>query len=318
MGGWLLAIAFSSMLPSVLCKTFRPQAFGAKADGQHNDTEAVLAATAAAAACGATHPIGALFSNTAEGCELLFSAGTFLTGPFVLPSHSVVTVAEGATVLAMPMKHWNSAGWSVGAFLTGTNLHNLTIQGTGTIDGNGADWWAVTHDDLHYRPGILSLGGSRGLVIQDVLFRNSPNHNIMLHESARVRVRRIRVEAPHHSPNTDGINFGGGYDQSIVDSHISNGDDCVSIVCADATVPAPVGAGTGQIPFGGNVIVRNLTCSGGHGVSIGSIRHGFVSNVSVSDVHFIGSDNGARIKTYPNHSGLITGISYAGGCRALY
>ncbi len=311
-----MAATLLVVLPSsVLCETFRPQDHGAKADGQHNDTAAVLAAAAAAAACGAAlHPrsADASIGGVTGGCELLFSGGTFLTGPFELPSHSVVTVAEGATLRAMPMKQWKAAGWSVGAFLTGSSLKNLTIQGTGTIDGNGADWWAVTHDDLHYRPGMLSLGGTDGLVIQDVLFLNSPNHNIMLSESLGVRVRRIRVEAPHHSPNTDGINFGGGHDQSIVDSHISNGDDCVSIVCAGATVPAPAGAGEGQIPFGGNVVVRNLTCSGGHGVSIGSIRHGYVSNVSVSEVRFIGSDNGARIKTYPNHSGLIAGISYSG------
>lgn len=309
--------ALAVLLPGVRCKTFRPQDHGAQADGHHNDTAAVLAAVAAATACGAEHHPGDSFHNATDGCELLFSGGTFLTGPFVLPSHSVVTVAEGATVMAMAMKEWHAAGWTVGAFLTGTSLSNLTIQGTGTIDGNGADWWAVTHDDLHYRPGMLSLGSTHGLVIQDVMFLNSPNHNIMLHGCVGVRVQRIRVEAPYHSPNTDGINFGGGHDQSIVDSTISNGDDCVSIVCSDATMPAPAGAGEGQIPFGGDVIVRNLTCIGGHGVSIGSIRHGYVRNVSVSQVHFIGSDNGARIKTYPNHTGLVADISYSGDKKSI-
>ena len=279
---------------------FRPQAYGAKADGKHNDTAAVLAAVTA---CG-------LASTKGGGCSLLFSGGSFLTGPFTLPSHSVVTVAAGATLLAAPMEQWNAAGWTATALLTGEGLTNVTLTGNGTIDGNGAAWWAVTKDDRHYRPGLIVLSGTNGLVIEDVLLQNSPNHNIELEESTHVRVRRLRVSAPHHSPNTDGINFAGGHDQSIVDSHISNGDDCVSIVCAGATILAPPGAGGGTIPYGGNVIVRNVTCDGGHGISIGSIRHGYVSNVTVEGVHFNGSDNGARIKTYPNHSGLITGITY--------
>ena len=279
---------------------FRPQAYGARADGKHNDTAAVLAAVVA---CRAS-------ASKGGGCSLMFSGGSFLTGPFTLPSHSVVTVAAGATLLAAPMEQWKAAGWSARALLTGEGLTNITLTGDGTIDGNGAAWWAVTKDDLHYRPGLMVLSGTNGLVIEDVLFQNSPNHNIVLAESTHVRVRRLRVSAPHHSPNTDGINFAGGQDQSIVDSHISNGDDCVSIVCGGATVPAPPGAGGGTIPYGGNVIVRNVSCDGGHGISIGSIRHGYVSNVTVEGVIFNGSDNGARIKTYPNHSGLITGITY--------
>ena len=71
---------------------FRPQTFGALADGKHNDTAAVVAAVTA---CSASVARG-------DGCSLLFSGGSFLTGPFVLPSHSVITVAKGATVLAAP------------------------------------------------------------------------------------------------------------------------------------------------------------------------------------------------------------------------
>ena len=298
MQAMLLSLFVAALvLPGAGGETFRPQDHGAKADGSHNDTSAVLAAAAAAAVCGTAHHAAVQSGHASSGCELLFAGGSFLTGPFVLPSHTVVTVASGATVEAMHMAHWHASGWTSDAFLTGSSLTNLTLRGPGTIDGNGAAWWEVTHDDLHYRPNMIELDGIHGLAIEDVLFMNSPNHNICLHGCSGVRVRRLSVEAPHDSPNTDGINFGGGNDQSIVDSHISNGDDCVSIVPGSATVAAPVGAGSGQIPFGGNVVVRNLTCDGGHGVSIGSIRHGYISNVSVSEIRFNGSDNGARIKT---------------------
>jgi polygalacturonase len=279
---------------------FRPQAYGAKGDGKHNDTAAVLAAVAACEACAVAGQ---------GGCSLLFEGGSFLTGPIVLPSHSTITVAAGATLMAAPMGQWRAAGWTAGALLSGRGLTNVTLTGGGTIDGNGAAWWGVTHDDLHYRPGLMIVSGATDLFVEDILFLNSPNHNIEVSDSTHVRVRGLRVSAPHHSPNTDGINFAGGHDQSIEDSHISNGDDCVSIVCSGSQ-PAPPGAGGGMIPSGGNVLVRNVTCDGGHGVSIGSIKHGYVSNVTVENVRFFGSDNGARIKTYPNHTGLVRDVVY--------
>ena len=61
---------------------------------------------------------------------------------------------------------------------------------------------------------------------------------------------------------------------------------------------------------GGNVVVRGLHCVGSHGISIGSIRVGAIRNVSVSDIDFYDSDNGVRIKAYPNGSGVVRGISY--------
>lgn len=291
------ATAAAAATPVAGRRVFRPQSYGAKGDGAHNDTVAVAEAAAATAACGQA-------TDARERCTLLIAGGTFLTGPVALPSNSVITVQAGATLLAATMSQWNASGWVASAFLIGHGLQNVTINGTGTIDGNGAEWWGVTHDDLHYRPNMMALGEIVGLVIEDVLLLNSPNHNICLYDCAGVRVRRLHVQAPHDSPNTDGINIGGGSDQSIVDSHISNGDDCVSILPGGVSILAPARAGGGQIPAGGNVVVRNLTCDGGHGISIGSIRHGYISNVTVSSVQFHGGECGCRIKTYPNNQGL--------------
>ena len=172
----------------------------------------------------------------------------------MLPNNGVVTIEKGTTVKAASMKQWHSAGWG-GSIISSSACDNITLRGQGTIDGSGAEWWAVTHDDLHYRPGMIVLENINGLVIQDILLLNSPNHNIFLSNCTGVRVRRLRVQAPHNSPNTDGINFAGGADQSITDSHISNGDDCVSIVAGKVTTAAPPEAGGGDIEYGGNVIV---------------------------------------------------------------
>ena len=66
--------------------------------------------------------------------------------------------------------------------------------------------------------------------------RNPPNHFVKVDSCTNVRVNNMNMKAPHESPNSDGINFYGGQDQSLTNSLISNGDDCVSVV--------PIGEGT--------------------------------------------------------------------------
>ena len=67
------------------------------------------------------------------------------------------------------------------------------------------------------------------------------------------------------------------------------------------------------------MIVRNVTCIGSHGVSIGGIRNGYVSNVTFSNITATGvpfdtqgkfSPGAVRIKSYPNGTGSVSGITY--------
>ena len=126
--------------------------YGAKADGVTYDTDAVRKAAAALRAAG--------------GGELLFPAGkTVLTAPFNLSSHSILTVAEGATIICstrgedydlvqvlpwIPFSSFAAPGyWPQPCIYydgEAENLYpdggrNITIQGPGTIDGQGKGWW---------------------------------------------------------------------------------------------------------------------------------------------------------------------------------
>ena len=159
-----------------------------------------------------------------------------------------------------------------------------------------------------------------GLTVEGITFENAPNHHMEVVEGVRTRLRGLTITAPYSARNTDGINFYGGFDSSLSDTVIDNGDDCVSVVpigdpniCVNANW-------TDQACSGGHVIVSNLTCNGGHGLSIGGIRHGNVRNVTFVNITATGGQSGStqdeaaaggcRIKSYPNSTGLVSDIRY--------
>ena len=291
----LILVSFLTISTTTLSKrvVLRPEDFGAKGDGSHNDTTAL------------TETIDRCEQK--GGCEILLTSGkTYLTGPLRLISHLTLNVEESATLQSMNRTQYIENDWKPEAFLTAYFVSDLTLMGTGSIDGAGADWWSHTKDDRHYRPHLIKLHTIDELLVDGVRFANSPNHHVYVENCTHVRIRNIRVEAPSTSPNTDGINFSGGHDQLLENSHISNGDDCISVVCDNANQTSN-DKGMG---YGGNVRVSNVTCVHGHGISIGSVRHGVVRNVTMENITLWYAENGPRIKTYPNNTGLVSDILY--------
>ena len=59
----------------------------------------------------------------------------------------------------------------------------------------------------------------------------------------------IRVSASGKSPNTDGIHLQSSSGVTVLNSHISTGDDCISMG-----------------PGNSNVWIENIACGPGHGI----------------------------------------------------
>ena len=113
------------------------RSYGAVADGKTKATEAVRKAIAAASAAG--------------GGTIVFSGGTYLTGPIHLKSNITLFVDAG-TVLKftsdfddyLPMVRSRWEGTEVVNFsplIYGDKVENVAITGRGLIDGSGEPWW---------------------------------------------------------------------------------------------------------------------------------------------------------------------------------
>uniref|UniRef100_J3L6M6 Polygalacturonase n=1 Tax=Oryza brachyantha TaxID=4533 RepID=J3L6M6_ORYBR len=147
----------------------------------------------------------------------------------------------------------------------------------------------------------LTISNSRDVVVDGLRSVSSELFHVVVLQSRGVTVRRVTVDAPADSPNTDGIHVHKSTDVAVYDAAIPTGDDCVSVG-----------------PGNSNLWIERVACGPGHGISIGSLgkQQGMaveaVENVTVKTTWFTGTTNGLRIKTWGSSKrGYVRGVTFA-------
>lgn len=107
----------------------------------------------------------------------------------------------------------------------------------------------------------------------------------------------------------------GGHNTDCFDIGESTGVYMSGIVCKNQDDCIAINSGT-DIQFTGG------TCSGGHGLSIGSVGgrdDNTVENIYIASSSISDSENGVRIKCNSGDTGSVTNVTYSGKpvCRAL-
>jgi len=257
-------------------------AFGAVGDGRADDTAAVQAAITACA----TAPGG--------GTAVLPGNGTFLTFGLALPPAAADFALRVDGVLrfsnATAAPQWK--GVSACLTLRGARL---ALVGSGTVDGNGAAWWPCAKAGCP-RPGLVVAQSVTELLVRDLLFRDSPNHQLELYASPFELVN-VTILAPPStgvdpskmSHNTDGIDVHGG-PSYIHSCTISTGDDHIAFHANDS-------------------LVEDCAFGTGHGTSIGSLGMGtFLKNITVRNSIFLNPTTVAHIKADTHSSGFLRDV----------
>ncbi|CAL0324376.1 unnamed protein product [Lupinus luteus] len=108
-----------------------------------------------------------------------------------------------------------------------SNVRSLTIDGGGSIDGNGKTWWETCKDCP--RPFLLYFYGCKDLSVSSLHLANSPGFHIPINCSENVRFSNMKVTAPAHSPNTDAFDLWNSKNVVFEDSITAVGDDCIAI-----------------------------------------------------------------------------------------
>jgi polygalacturonase len=289
----------TAALPVIPAARFNLMDYGAVGDGKTLNTAAFKGAVAAVAKAGGGH--------------LIVPAGTFRTLPFVLTSHMDLHLEPGSIIKAPdtfaeygipdPNLPRPTAGFPRVAALIScpTGTTDLAITGSGTIDGSGAMFWMWSDKtarryppgrNIVPRPMLVALTGVERLHVDGITLTNSPMFHLVP-RGQDITIENLRIVAPSDAPNTDAMGPGG---QRIVirKCEIDTGDDNVALQSGSK-----------------DVLIEDLTCLHGHGISIGSPTRNGLSHVIVRRCTFDGTDNGLRIKSYRGNGGEVHDIRYS-------
>jgi polygalacturonase len=270
-------------LPVIPDQVFNVKYYGAAGDGVATNTGAIQAAINAASAGG---------GGTVEIPE-----GNYLCGPIQLASR--INLRVNGTLRMLPLDKYPGGTTDPANFIAGEKLHDITISGTGAIDGQGAPWWPFAKTKGAKRPRMIALSSCERLLIEGVTLSNSPMFHIAISgKSSDVTVRGVTIRSPAStdpacpSHNTDACDVSGRH-ILIQDCNVSVGDD--NFTC---------GGGTSD------VLITNCVYGCGHGVSVGSHTQGGVSNITVVDCTFNNTDSGIRIKSDRDRGGFVHDLKY--------
>jgi polygalacturonase len=221
------------------------------------------------------------------------------------------------------------------AMISAAGVSNVGIIGGGTIDGSGADpaagptpdnpqalsWWQLANNaktasaapgytypgfpDIPTsnglpRPWLLEFYGASQVTVHGITVTNSPMWDLGLRYVNGAVVSDYTVRNPSDSPNTDGIDPVGAQNVTMANLDIATGDDNVAIKSGLPGIPpgayyaAPYNLP--RVPTS-NVVVVNSVFGRGHGLSVGSETVNGIQHIGASNITFLGTDNGFRIKT---------------------
>lgn len=230
--GWIAAGAVGALAAPVAAaekaRVFDVHDYGATGDGTTPDTAAIQRAIDAAAAVG-------------KGAQVVLRAGRkYLTGPVTLKGGIDFHLA-GDAVLLVSVKAEDYPDPLAGV-LHAMGADNLTISGTGTIDGRSpefmasydaeGEWW-VPKD---FRPRLVVLENCKDLRIRDLTLRQAPSWTVHLVGCQRVLIDHVTIRNQMDVPNCDGIDPDHCQDVEIRNCHIVCGDDAI-VIKATARYP---------------------------------------------------------------------------------
>ncbi len=282
--------------------TLNVRDFGAKGDGETDDTNFIQAA---------------ILCCPKDG-RVLIPKGTYKITSLFLKSDIAVEIAKGAQLVADTVREhyailpgmiesydekeeYNLGTWEgnplkmFAGIITGVNVSNVKLYGEGSINGaaNHENWWYNEKVmRIAFRPRMLFLNHCENVQVQGLFFHDSPSWTIHPYFSRDLVFADLRVENPQQSPNTDGLDPESCENVEIRGVHFSLGDDCIAVKSGKVYM------GKKYKTPSKNIHISQCLMENGHGaVTVGSEMAGGVVNLVVEKCRFYDTDRGLRIKT---------------------
>jgi hypothetical protein len=233
---WLLLMVFVfacmyAVSATAQSKVYSVLDYGAVADGKHDDAKALQKAIDECTKAGG-------------GTVLIPASKKILSGPFELKSNINLHLSPGSAIIANP----DERIYTISAFrdnlgegtkwISAEHVSNLSITGSGAIDGNGIAFMGKELEDayelkpfniLDPRPHVLTIIDGKNIRISDVHIGNSAYWTIHLVGCNDVVISGITLLNSLKVRNSDGIDVDHSKNVRISDCYIESGDDCICL-----------------------------------------------------------------------------------------
>ncbi|CAI5719531.1 unnamed protein product [Peronospora destructor] len=176
---------------------------------------------------------------------------------------------------------------------------NLTVKGTGFLDGQGSWYWK--EGESTSRPVFFRLLNVISSTVSEITIKNMPYRTFSIQNCTNTTLTGLMIDSRAGNgiaKNTDGFGMSMNDHVTITKNTIYNQGDCLGMSSSTNTV------------FSSNY------CCGGHGISIGSIggnsvnQSTTVQGLLVKGNTVVDSVNGLRIKTIIDLKGLVSDVTY--------
>ena len=211
---------------------------------------------------------------------------------------SKVTDAHWNRLLAQPGSVESKKGYwvpSIG-YAKGESGANMNVPSART----DAEWNAIKR---FLRPVMVSIVRCKNVLLQGVIFQNSPAWNLHPLMCENVILDNVLVRNPAYAQNGDALDLESCKNALIINSQFDAGDDGICIKSGKDADGRKRG-----MPCE-NVVVEGCTVFAGHGgFVVGSEMSGGVKNISVRNSQFLGTDVGLRFKSTRGRGGIVENI----------
>ncbi|KAF7549942.1 hypothetical protein G7Z17_g6058 [Cylindrodendrum hubeiense] len=243
------------------------------------------------------------FTDAASAIKNKASCSTIILNNIAVPAGTTLDLTKlnsGTHVIFQGKTTFGYKEWE-GPLISFTGS-NLLIEGASghSIDCQGQRWWDTKGSNGgKTKPKFFSAHSLKNSNIKKLNVLNTPVQAFSINGATNLGVYDINLDNSlgdtKGGHNTDAFDVGSSTGVYISGAIVKNQDDCLAI-----------NSGTNITFTGGN-------CSGGHGLSIGSVggrSDNVVKTVRILNSKISNSDNGVRIKTVYGATGSVSDIKY--------
>lgn len=287
--------------------------YGAKGDGQTNDTKAIQATIDDAA--------------TKGGGVVSFPAGQYVSGSIILKDYIVLRFETGSILQgSLDIKDYpadlgifylaSPYIWR-GPLIYAENVRYIGIEGKGIIDGRGTRENFPPFPRENQRPGLIRFTNCKFVTVKDVTMRNPACWTFHLKNCEDVVVRDIHLNS-NSNRNNDGIDVDGCRRISITGCNIDSEDDAIVLKsfaketssdivisgCILTSTCSAIKIGTETVGNFENISINNCAIYGSRGINLFSVDGSDINNVTISNISMRNSKSaiqlrlGARLRPY--------------------